>query len=166
MDRRETMRTRRSRRGDAVMAYISMAHEPVRTSSSRRVPRFLHCAMITMAALVASAVTLVVCAASGRYGDLLPHLSDALVSVSSIYTGESAHRHGNVASHPGRLLEADTSHGDSLPPISYGAQLELFMCNPSLPTEGNDAREVEIPELTEALSRIDELGQVGSRSVP
>lgn len=148
------------------MAYISMAHEPVRVSSSRRVPRFLHCALITMAALIACAVTLAVFAASGRYGDLLPHLSDALISVSSIYTGESARPHWHVASHPGRLLEADTSHEDSLPPISYGAQLELFMCSPRPLTEDNDAREVEIPELTKALSRIDELGQVGSSSIP
>lgn len=46
------------------------------------------------------------------------------------------------------------------PVVEYATQLELFMCNPSLVVEGNDAYLVDGTRVAVALGRIDGLGQV------
>lgn len=46
------------------------------------------------------------------------------------------------------------------PVVEYETQLELFMCNPTLVTEGNDAYIVGTAELANALSRVHGLKQV------
>lgn len=57
----------------------------------------------------------------------------------------------------GRRVLQDTTEQ---PGVEYETQLELFICNSALETEGNDAYLVGTDELVKALSRVEGLNQV------
>lgn len=61
----------------------------------------------------------------------------------------------------GRVLEAEGEEDVvSKPLVAYETQLELYLCNPTLEVEGNDAYIVDETRLAEALARIAGLGEV------
>lgn len=70
-----------------------------------------------------------------------------------------------LADFRGRLLQAESGEEDVMgtPIVKYETQLELFMCNPTVISEGNDAYLVGAPQLTNALSRVQGLNQVCER---
>lgn len=59
----------------------------------------------------------------------------------------------------GRVLQQDTAVVTT-PIVQYETKLQLYMCNPSLVEEGNDAHLVDETRLASALSRVDGLRQV------
>lgn len=60
----------------------------------------------------------------------------------------------------GRTLQEADEDAVKKPVVEYETQLELFICNPTLEIEGNDAYLVGTSELTNALSRVQGLKQV------
>jgi len=59
----------------------------------------------------------------------------------------------------GRSLQ-ENSGAVATPTVQYETKLQLFMCNPSLEEEGNDAYQVDDVRLASALSKISGLQQV------
>lgn len=59
----------------------------------------------------------------------------------------------------GRLLQ-ENSGAVTTPTVQYETKLQLFMCNPSLAEEGNDAYQVDDARLAAALSKVSGLRQV------
>lgn len=62
----------------------------------------------------------------------------------------------------GRVLAQEGEEGEivSNPLVAYETQLELYLCNPSLVVDGNDAYTVDEARLAAALVRIGGLGEV------
>lgn len=67
--------------------------------------------------------------------------------------------HRRLMAHATRLLTSESDE-DYAPIVAYETQLELFLCNPSLETENNDAYLVEVPEFTRAITHVQGLEQV------
>lgn len=66
----------------------------------------------------------------------------------------------SIEGQPGRARRVLQEDVVSQPLVDYETQLELFMCNPSLTAEGNNAYIVGEEEMAAALARVIGLGQV------
>lgn len=91
------------------------------------------------------------------FSRLIASTSETPVEFQSLYASHGE-RDGISIVEDGRVLQEEEDVGE--PRINYGTQLLLFMCNPSLVEDGNDASRVDTARLTLALSRILGLGQV------
>ncbi len=60
----------------------------------------------------------------------------------------------------GRLLQENSGAVTTRTAVQYETKLQLFMCNPSLAEEGNDAYQVDDARLATALSKVSGLRQV------
>lgn len=95
------------------------------------------------------------------FSRLIVSTSKTPVEFQSLYTSPVERDDISIVK-DGRVLQEEGYVSE--PRINYETQLQLFICNPSLVEDGNDAYLVDTARFTLALSRILGLGQVKSRT--
>ncbi|CAM9126605.1 unnamed protein product [Ectocarpus sp. 12 AP-2014] len=157
---------KRSRRGAAVSARLVRTMPAARASSSSLNPwvaRNWGLVVAAVATVATVAFSLGTTASTSRSGAMT---GSARVGQQSLYASPKsrggisvaqARRPSSVRPH-GRVLQEETPTVIT-PIVEYGTKLQIFMCNPSLEVERNDAHLVDQASLAAALSNISGIKQ-------
>lgn len=176
MSRSDTLRIRGPRRTDTITQRL-VRTMPLRGSSSGSamtrawLAQNLRLAIMAAAAIAAVALSL---SASTKLGPRTAATLSRPVGHQSLFASSSYNGGGISISHrlsrrrtragTGRVLAGEEGEeGEEYltkPLVAYETQLELYLCNPSLVVDGNDAYTVDEAGLAAALARIGGLGEV------
>lgn len=169
MLRSGTLRIRGSRRAETITQRLvrTMPERGPSGSTTRAwLAQNLRLAIMAAAAIAAVALSLGTSTQLGPRTTLLSRpVGHQSLFASSSYNGGGisiSHRPSRRRTTSVRVLADEEEEGEvvSKPLVAYETQLELYLCNPSLVVDGNDAYTVDEARLAAALGRIAGLGEV------